>query len=195
MFGLFILLGFGLMLAGVVLVFMPKRIARKRSLLIAIAGFALLLAGSAMMPEDVRQGLEADRQTAREKRTAEQQDAAERQRRQLESLNKAITTELAGAGLPPHQSIEITEGNWLVATFQIDDPALTQMSSAGITSPREFATKAVILVRNAALPFKVVTNYRVTMNGPPPGPGLIMRYGSARFSEGGSVTWEPGPPR
>ena len=41
------------------------------------------------------------------------------------------------------------------------------------------------------LPFKIVESYRVTLNGPSPGTGLIRRYGSARFFEGGQVTWEP----
>jgi len=30
----------------------------------------------------------------------------------------------------------------------------------------------------------------VTLNGPPPGTGLIRRFGSARFIEGGQVEWE-----
>lgn len=93
------------------------------------------------------------------------------------------------------RTIEITDGNRLVATFEIDDAALALMVRAGIKSPQEFASKAVITVRNAELPFNLVDDYRVTMNGPPPGPGLIMRYGSARFSEGSRVMWEPGPPK
>jgi hypothetical protein len=195
MYGLVILLGFLLMLAGLVLFFMPKRMRRSRSLPLAVVGFVLLPIGGAMMPEDVRHEMAANREAAKQERAAELQDAADRQRQQMEALRKAVTTALDEAGLPAAQSIEITESNRLVATFQIDDPVFEKMAEAGVRSPREFATRAVILVRNAALPFKVVDDYRVTMNGPPPGPGLIMRYGSARFSEGGSVAWEPGPPR
>lgn len=105
-----------------------------------------------------------------------------------------IASTLRAKGFPAPQSLEITSGR-LVATFEIDDAALALMVAAGISSPKEFASNAVIALRNAELPLNLVDSYRVTMNGPPPGPGLIMRYGSARFSEGSSVTWEPGPPR
>jgi hypothetical protein len=55
-----------------------------------------------------------------------------------------------------------------------------------------FGTDAVVAVREAMLPFHLTDKYHVTINGPPPGTGLIRRYGSARFIEGGRVEWEDG---
>jgi hypothetical protein len=37
--------------------------------------------------------------------------------------------------------------------------------------------------------YQVAESYRVTVNGPAPGPGLINRFGSMRFTEGGSMDW------
>jgi hypothetical protein len=55
-----------------------------------------------------------------------------------------------------------------------------------------FGTNAVVAVREAMLPFHITEMYRVTVNGPSPGTGLIRRYGSARFIEGGRVEWQDG---
>lgn len=110
------------------------------------------------------------------------------------SQTQVVNSALKSAGLPLPKSMEVT-GGYLVATYELDvdnDAVLAGLASAGITSPKELASKAVLTIRNAALPLKLVSSYRVTLNGPPPGPGLITRYGSARFSEGGSVSWEPG---
>lgn len=78
--------------------------------------------------------------------------------------------------------MEITDAGVLVATFEVNDPG----------DVRSFAEDRLMAIRNAMYPFKVVSNYRVTVNGPSPGPGMIRRYGSARLFEGGSVEWEPG---
>lgn len=185
------LVGTAMFLAGIVFVFMPRRMARKPSVLMAIAGFGLMGVGGNLMPESVRQ----EAALARDRRASRVREQKQQEQQQLDALKGAVTAALAEAGLPAAQSIEITDGSRLVATFEIDDAALAKMVAAGITSPKEFASKAVITVRNAELPFDLVDDYRVTMNGPPPGPGLVMRYGSARFSEGSSVSWEPGAPR
>lgn len=74
-------------------------------------------------------------------------------------------------------------GRWLNVTF-----ILTRQPDGGM---RSFAQKAVLTLRNANLGGHPVDGYSVTLNGPPPGPGLVRRYGVARFIEGGSVEWDP----
>ena len=97
----------------------------------------------------------------------------------------AINSALRSRGYPLPQSLEINEGGWLVATFE-----LSGRPPGG--SFEAFGTDAVVTIREAMLRFKLVNNYRVTVNGPSPGTGLIRRYGSARFIEGGDVEWEEG---
>lgn len=83
----------------------------------------------------------------------------------------------------PAPTLTVSDGGFLVATFELQH--LPQQSF------RRYAEDALLIIRNAMLPFNAFQNYRVTLNGPSPGPGLIRRYGNARFIEGGSVTWEP----
>lgn len=93
----------------------------------------------------------------------------------------AIQKALKAKGYPA-PSLEITDGGFLVATFELQ--------RAPQPSPRVFAEDALLTIRNTMLPFRVVDKYRVTLNGPSPGPGLIRRFGNARFIEEGKVTWE-----
>lgn len=87
-------------------------------------------------------------------------------------------------GYPMPQSLEINDTGFLVATFEL----------RGRVSPlsvKTFAEDSIMAIREAMLPFKIVEAYRVTLNGPSPGTGMIRRYGNARFIEGGQVEWEP----
>jgi hypothetical protein len=84
-----------------------------------------------------------------------------------------IRAALTAQGLPNPSTIEITDGGWLVATYQISDGA----------GARNLAERAVLAIREAMLPYRLVDTYRVTVNGPSPGTGLIRRYGSARFTD------------
>jgi hypothetical protein len=96
---------------------------------------------------------------------------------------KTIQAALDSKNYPYADELEINDAGWLVATFQLNDrPASLQ----------QFAEGTLITIREAALPLNIATSYRVTLNGPSPGTGLIRRYGSARFVEGDRVTWEPG---
>jgi hypothetical protein len=52
---------------------------------------------------------------------------------------------------------------------------------------RRFAEMRLLALREALLPHGY-HDYRVNINGPPPGTGLIKRYGAARYA-GGSVEW------
>jgi RNA 3'-terminal phosphate cyclase len=80
---------------------------------------------------------------------------------------------------------EVTN-HWLVVTMELPD------GEEGLQA-RRVGEAAVLAVRNALHGHSPVDSYRVTVNGPSPGPGLIRRFGSARFHEiDGSVAWEAG---
>lgn len=57
---------------------------------------------------------------------------------------------------------------------------------------RAFASKALLTIREALPTATTIKSYRVTVNGPSPGRGMITRFGSARLIEGGAVEWEAG---
>jgi hypothetical protein len=91
---------------------------------------------------------------------------------------------LRDKGLPQPTTLEVSEAGYLVATFTLADP----VSAAHL---RAFATDALLAIRNRMCADSSFGKYRVTLEGPSPGPGLTLLYGSARFIEGGSVDWDP----
>ena len=95
-----------------------------------------------------------------------------------------IATALRDAQLPQPQSLDINDIGYLVATFEPTQPPSRATAES-------FATTALFAIRNVMVQRNVVSNYRVTLNGPPLGRGLVLRYGSALFSEGGSLDWQP----
>jgi hypothetical protein len=211
MFWVVWLIGLGTFVGGVVLAFMPKRLSTKWAALVIIAGLSVMAGSVVLMPESMKREMEENsrkrseerkaaaerqapqRRAAEEQRLAERRAAEEQEGQKLAALNEAINTALDKAQLIPPEKIEIADsGKRLVVTFQIPESHDWALRVARVHSLREYGTKAVITVRNAELPFNLVKHFRVTLNGPSPGPGLIHRYGSARFSEGGAVEWEAG---
>jgi len=95
-----------------------------------------------------------------------------------------IKAALQAKGFPAPNSLEINESGWLVATFVLSDPR-------SATYLESFATDTLLTIRNTMYSHSIVKNYRVTLDGPSPGPGLVLRYGNARFIEGGKMEWEP----
>jgi hypothetical protein len=89
-------------------------------------------------------------------------------------VNAALTT--AGINQKP-QAIEMTDGGWLATTFELDN-------IKSETQAKTFAMKTLLAIRKDIYGENVAQNYRVTLNGPSPGPGLVLRYGAARFIEG-----------
>ena len=76
--------------------------------------------------------------------------------------------------------IEVTSTGFVTATYEVP---------ASLAIPhRRFGEDRLLAIREALLPFGF-KNYRVNVNGPPPGTGLVRRYGAARFIDGGSVEW------
>jgi hypothetical protein len=79
-------------------------------------------------------------------------------------------------------------------------PNKVELSSAGFVTVeyevgpgfaiphRTFGQDRLLGIREALLPFGF-KNYRVNVNGPPPGTGLVRRYGSARYIDGGQLEW------
>lgn len=93
---------------------------------------------------------------------------------------EAIRVALRSKSLPSPSSLEISDVGWLVATYEISNGA----------QARDLGERAVLAIREAMLPFKFDGHYRVTVNGSSPGTGLILRYGSARFTD--RLEWEAG---
>ncbi len=100
-----------------------------------------------------------------------------------EKDREVIARALQNAELPQPLSLDIDNIGNLVAVYTPDAPP----SNA---DARNLATMAVSVIREAMVRRNVVSNYRVTLNGPSIGRGLTIRYGSALFSEGGSVDWQ-----
>ncbi|MBM4048243.1 MAG: hypothetical protein FJ279_24330 [Planctomycetes bacterium] len=95
-----------------------------------------------------------------------------------------ILAALQEKSLPFPVSLELNESGYLVATFELADPVSAEYL-------RAFATESLLAIRNRMQARSLTDKYRVTLNGPSPGPDLVLRYGSARFIEGGSVEWDP----
>jgi hypothetical protein len=97
----------------------------------------------------------------------------------------AVEAVLAKKAYPRPISIEVASSGFVTATFELSDE---QRRGLAIPLPTIGETR-LIAIREALLPFGH-KNYRVNINGPAPGTGLVRRYGSARFIDaGGKVEW------
>jgi hypothetical protein len=96
------------------------------------------------------------------------------------SDREAVSAVLRAQGLTEPASLELESTGFVVADYEVSD------LTAG--SYRAFGQARLLAIREALLPsgFK---NFRVNVNGPPPGTGLVRRYGSARYIDGGRVEW------
>jgi hypothetical protein len=90
----------------------------------------------------------------------------------------AIQTAFAAQGLQTPDRIEIGGGR-LVADYTFH----------GEYGTRAFGEKHLIAIREVLLPHGLTT-YRVNVNGDSPGTGLVRRFGSAVFHEGGAIEWK-----
>ncbi|HXG69479.1 MAG TPA: hypothetical protein VNJ04_02585 [Gemmatimonadaceae bacterium] len=100
----------------------------------------------------------------------------------------AIVDALKEKDLPAPQSIEMSDGGYVVLTYE--QPTMIYV----LVGPREFAETVLLTARNALATQEAFNRYRVTLNGPSPGPGLIRRVGTLRWNSG-SATWETDPRR
>ena len=124
-----------------------------------------------------------------EKAAAEKEANAQELKAQLrERVSEAMNETLSQANVDGARwSWEQSSGGWLVVTVEIPEGDRYKAGTIG--------TKGVVAVRNQFYQQKIaglnVDAYRVTVNGPSPGPDMIARYGSARLN-GGQVNWETG---
>jgi hypothetical protein len=99
-----------------------------------------------------------------------------------EAQQKDVTATLVSRGLTPPDEIEVQSTGFVVANYEIADGSIAQRN------PRAFGEARLLAIREALLN-DGYKNFRVNVNGPPPGTGLIRRYGSSRFIDGGTVEW------
>jgi hypothetical protein len=98
------------------------------------------------------------------------------------SVQTRIAQAFARAGLVPAQSIVREEGNRLVATFELPHQRVDGV-------PEAYARQAMYAMVTA-VQHDGFALYRVTINGPSPRPGLILRYGTLRSDPEGNLRWE-----
>jgi hypothetical protein len=101
--------------------------------------------------------------------TAEQRDDA------IQALKEKALT------LPT--SLEVASTGFVVAEYELPDAYVAQLA----IPLRRFAEMRLLTIREGLLPHGY-KDYRLKINGPSPGTGLIRRYGAARYA-GGSVEW------
>lgn len=99
----------------------------------------------------------------------------------------AVINAFRADGRVPPESIVVEGSGFVVAEFLLTDEHRKELTG----TIREYAERRLIMIREALLPFGY-EHYRVNVNGPPPGTGLIKRYGSARLIGNGSVEWLTG---
>ena len=85
-----------------------------------------------------------------------------------------------GKGWDQPASVEISNAGFIVVEYEVPRPVPG--------GPRAYGETRLLAVREILLPFGF-QDYRVNVNAPRPGTGLVERYGSARFINGGSVEW------
>jgi hypothetical protein len=78
--------------------------------------------------------------------------------------------------------------------FVIAEYELTKAEIVAAQPLRTFGQDRLIAIREALLP-SGYKDYRVNVNGEPPGTGLTQRFGSARFIDPGEVEWITGTDR
>jgi hypothetical protein len=93
-----------------------------------------------------------------------------------------VMTMLVARGLTEPVQIEVQSTGFVVANYEIPTGSRAQRD------PRAFAEARLIAIREALLA-DGYKDFRVNVNGPPPGTGLVQRYGSSRLIDGGRVEW------
>jgi hypothetical protein len=97
---------------------------------------------------------------------------------------EAVRAAIASHAWIPPVNLELRAGI-IVADFEVPADVLIPKRTLG--------EERLLAIREALLPFGF-KDYRVNINGPPPGTGLTLRYGSARFLDaGGRLEWLPPP--
>lgn len=103
-------------------------------------------------------------------------------------INAALDALRAKDSLLP-DSIELSDTGYVAITYN--------MSTGFSVGAESFATETLLIVRNAIYVMPDADkewNYRLTIFGPSPGPGLVSVIGTARFASDGfdGIKWTPG---
>jgi hypothetical protein len=88
--------------------------------------------------------------------------------------------------LPAPTIIELEDNDFLVATYDLPNVIGSERAV------QKLAEKSLMAMWNATHGTGIAKRYRVTVNGPPPRPGTVLRYGSAGLEEGGVMEWNAG---
>jgi hypothetical protein len=120
--------------------------------------------------------------------TITRSDSESNSARLTREYRDAVSAVLRQQRLEEPVDIDVTGSGFVTADFEISDDRVRDLriplSSYGETR--------LLAIREALLPFGY-KNYRVNINGPSPGTGLVRSYGSSRFIDpGGTVEWLPG---
>lgn len=95
---------------------------------------------------------------------------------------RAVESALKANNLDQPSTLELESTGFVTATYVLSDPSVPFKA-------RSLGEARLIAIREVLLPFGF-KDYRVNIEGPPPGTGLIRRYGSARFiGAGGKLEW------
>lgn len=76
--------------------------------------------------------------------------------------------------------VEVRNDGFLVVDYEL-------VAGAAI-SPQFLGEQRLLAIRDAMLRFGF-KNFRVNVNGPRPGSGLVRRFGSARYIDPGPLEW------
>ena len=97
------------------------------------------------------------------------------------AIEQAVTAALRGT--------EATDVSWEISETTGFLVVTVELPARRASSARQVGETTVLAVRNALSGQTSAKGYRVSVRGPSPGPKLVRLYGTARFIEGGSVTW------
>lgn len=99
-------------------------------------------------------------------------------------LREDVYRGLSMKTLSQPQTLEVTAAGVVVADYEITDAQRLGVNVRRFAEDRLFAIREVLLREG-------FRDFRVNVNGPPPGTGVIRRYGSARYFENaGKAEWD-----
>jgi hypothetical protein len=99
------------------------------------------------------------------------------------AMRDEVFAALEAQQLGEPNSLMLRDDGWIVADFELSDTTLQRQHQT-------YGEQRLVVIREALLPhgFK---DFRVNLNGPSPGTGLVRRLGSSRYIDGGSLEWLP----
>jgi hypothetical protein len=100
-----------------------------------------------------------------------------------------VRESLQRVNLPEPTEIKMSDSGWLAIAMQIDSEADLRGAS-----PEEYATTTLMAMRNYLYSKGIKEDIRVSLFGPPPGPGMVSILGTARLPKEGRLEWKENQP-